>query len=264
MLDKKKMKRLDIYAELNKTYDFLVNEWYNVAFIGVYGSQNYGLDIYTDEYTSDMDYKAVIIPTLKDLVNNSKPKSTTIEHKGGQIELKDIRVFTEVLCKCNPSYIETLYTPYSLYTEDYKKIIDERENIVKEMWIFLLKASYGMIKQKEKAFSHPYPSTKDKIDKYWYDPKQLHHIYRLYQLMKYFARTQVFMLDNEEAIKDILIDIKLWKKDLKEAENIRDKYVWHAKRVIENYTIEPKFEAKERIIQYSKDLIYNNIVKWLK
>lgn len=177
-------------------------EWlgYNVAFIGIYGSQNYWLDIYTDDYTSDIDYKAVIVPNLDDLVYNSKPKSTSLSYEDWLIDLKDIRVFTETLTKCNPAYIETLYTPYSIYTEDYKKIIDERESLVSEMWALLLKASYWMIKEKEKAFSHPYPSIKDKIDKYWYDPKQLHHIVRLFLLMKHY-------IYNDE------YDMNTWKED---------------------------------------------------
>lgn len=230
---------------------------YNVAYIWLYGSQNYNLDIYTDEYTSDLDFKCVIIPSLLDLVNNSKPVSTTYNYKDGQIDLKDVRVFVETLCKCNPAYIETLYTEYSIYTDDYKYIIDERENIVSEMGAFLLKASYGMIKEKEKAFSHPYPSIKDKIDKYGYDPKQLHHIVRLQELMNIFVLTWKYKL--KPIFKDSLIDIKLWYMDMDGAEKTRDEYVSMAKELKDSYEVTPSFDAKNRMIQYSKDLIYNNI-----
>ena len=41
------------------------------------GSQNYGLDIYTDEYKSDIDTKVIVIPSLEDVVMNKKPISTT-------------------------------------------------------------------------------------------------------------------------------------------------------------------------------------------
>ena len=250
--------------EVEKAKAFLEKEGYDVAFIGIYWSQNYWLDIYTDEYESDYDFKAVIVPTLRDLVNNSKPISTTIEYEGWQIDLKDIRIFTETLCKCNPAYIETLYTPYSLFTSDYKKIIDERENLVSEMGSFLLKASYGMIKEKEKAFSHPYPSIKDKIDKFGYDPKQLHHILRLQSLMKnYLWSWEYNMLPSDLQIW-MLLTVKLWKIWLEEAESMRDDFVWIAKKLKDDYIVEPKFEAKDRVVQWSRDLVYNNIMKWMK
>lgn len=34
------------------------------------GSQNYRLDIYTEDYKSDIDTKAIVIPSLKDIVLN--------------------------------------------------------------------------------------------------------------------------------------------------------------------------------------------------
>jgi len=249
----------NLNEELKKAKAFLEMKGYNVAFIWIYGSQNYNLDMYTKEYTSDIDYKAVIVPTLDDLVFNSKPISTTLEYEGWQIDLKDIRVFTETLTKCNPAYIETLYTPYSIASLDYQKIIDERENLVKEMWVFLLKACYGMIKEKEKAFSHPYPSIKDKIDKYWYHPKQLHHIVRLYFLMKRYDENWIFNMANSRIDIKYLIDIKLWKYSLEEAKKVRDEYIRYSELIKVNHKVEPKFEAKERIINLSRELVKNSI-----
>ena len=40
---------------LTSAYNFLVNSGYNIASLSVYGSQNYGLDVYTEDYTSDVD-----------------------------------------------------------------------------------------------------------------------------------------------------------------------------------------------------------------
>ena len=41
------------------------------------GSQNYELDLYTDEYKSDIDTKAIVIPSFEEIVLNKKPISTT-------------------------------------------------------------------------------------------------------------------------------------------------------------------------------------------
>lgn len=39
------------------------------------GSQNYGLDEYSDEYTSDVDTKSIILPSLDDFIYNRTPVS---------------------------------------------------------------------------------------------------------------------------------------------------------------------------------------------
>lgn len=254
-----------LMAELTKAKLHLEKLWYNVAYIWIYGSQNYWLAEYSEDYMSDIDYKAVIVPNLDNLVYNSKPKSTTLIYKGGQIDLKDVRVFTEILSKCNPAYIETLYTPYSIYTDEYKKIINEREAIINEMGEFLLKASYGMIMEKIKAFDHPYPTIKHKIDKFGYDPKQLHHIVRLTNLMNNYIKTWEFKIyETNETERKLLMDIKKGSLSLEDAKLMRDEYHLISKWIKENYLIKPRFEAKNRIIQYSKDLIRKKIVDEIK
>ena len=58
------------------------------------GSQNYGLDIYTDEYKSDIDTKVIIIPSLEDVVMNRKPISTThVLPNNEHLDIKDIRLY---------------------------------------------------------------------------------------------------------------------------------------------------------------------------
>ena len=53
--------------------------------IFLYGSQNYNLD-YED---SDIDLKAIVVPTINDIVFNNKPISTSIEIPEG-LEVKSI------------------------------------------------------------------------------------------------------------------------------------------------------------------------------
>lgn len=54
-----------------------------------------------------------------------------------------------------------------------------------------LKACYGMIMEKVEALRHPYPSTVAKIEKFGYDPKQLHHIVRLNVLIHRFSERDI-------------------------------------------------------------------------
>ena len=46
------------------------NTNHQVAIMFLQGSQNYGMDNYSEEYTSDFDMKCFIVPTLEDLIHN--------------------------------------------------------------------------------------------------------------------------------------------------------------------------------------------------
>ncbi len=59
--------------------DYVLSLGYNVYYIAVYWSQNYWLDIHDEGYQSDTDYKCIIIPTLDDLIRNSKPVSRVVD-----------------------------------------------------------------------------------------------------------------------------------------------------------------------------------------
>ena len=77
-----------IYESLKRAYDFIADKGYTVFVITLYGSQNYGLD--TPD--SDLDYKAIVIPSIDDVVLNRNPASTSYEFEGGLIDVKDIRL----------------------------------------------------------------------------------------------------------------------------------------------------------------------------
>ena len=65
-------------------------------FLALQGSQNYGLDVYDEDYMSDIDTKAVILPSFEDFVYNRQPVSETIVLENNEhIDVKDIRVMFE-------------------------------------------------------------------------------------------------------------------------------------------------------------------------
>ena len=160
------------------------NNYPNNEILGIflYGSQNYGMD--TEE--SDYDFKAILLPSLEEIIEGSKKISTSIEYEGGLIEVKDIRAYKDTLLKMNPAYIEILYTDYFWINEDLKdewnKMIDIRDRFVNGGKLNHIRAILGMCYEKRKALTHPYPTIKHKIDKYGIDPKQLHHIARLHYM----------------------------------------------------------------------------------
>lgn len=90
------------------------------SIVGVfcYGSQNYN---FHDEH-SDVDTKAIIIPTMKELCF-SKPVSREIHLTNGEhCEVKDIREIVNMFRKQNLNFIEILFTPYCYVNPNYQEL----------------------------------------------------------------------------------------------------------------------------------------------
>lgn len=67
-----------IMDNLKDKYNYLLEKGYKIIALFLQGSQNYNLDIYDDDYKSDIDAKAIILPTLQDIILNKAPISTTL------------------------------------------------------------------------------------------------------------------------------------------------------------------------------------------
>lgn len=257
---------------LKKQKKILESQGHSIAYLSVYGSQNYGLDLYNDEYQSDIDMKAIIVPTLNDLVKDSKPISTTIETEWGQCDLKDIRTFFKTLLKANPSYIETIFTDYYIVDDKFKNEFDYifalREDLVKVLSAQFVRAAYGMMCEKEKALFHPYSTIKHKIDKFGYDGKQLSHAYRLWYLMQdYFNSNNLknSMHPNMSVVRE-LIDYKLNKPTLEVAKNKIKEVMGEARQFRDEVLIDidegkMDYSIKNYFIDLSQTIIENKIIE---
>lgn len=86
------MFKQEVQNQIQQHYDKLISLGYNVVGVFLYGSQNYELD-YSG---SDVDSKAIILPTLNDIVFNRQPVSTTLDMGNGCLcDVKDIRKMFE-------------------------------------------------------------------------------------------------------------------------------------------------------------------------
>ena len=138
------------------------------------GSQNYNLDY----EGSDIDTKAIMLPSFSDFVLNAKPLSTThIMENNEHVDFKDIRLMFDCIKKQNVNFVEILFTPYSII----------------------------------------YPATMDKIEAFGYDPKQLHHALRLREFMTRYEAGEPYadcLISNQ---CDYLKEVKRGCYSLKEA-----------------------------------------------
>lgn len=193
------MYKTDIFKELANRKKILEERGYKVIYIGLYGSQNYNL---SDEQ-SDIDVKAIILPTLQDIIFR-KVTSTTIECENGNIDVKDLITFYDVIKKGNFSYVESIDTEYSIGDKYIKELFKQfRPN---------LKSILGAMYEKRKALTHEYPSKHSEFEKWGFDPKQHHHILRLYDLLEYNLknndRRSYLTYKNDSDRRKKLIDYK--------------------------------------------------------
>lgn len=175
----------DIKIRLYEHLDSIRANGYNPIYLALQGSQNYQLDY----EGSDIDTKAIVLPSLKDIVLSKKAVSTThVLENDEHCDVKDIRLMCGNFLKQNINFLEILFTPYYWVDENYKPEIEEfralREEIAHYNMIAAVNAMAGMAYEKMKAMEHPYPATIDKIEKFGYDPKQLHHICRMREFME--------------------------------------------------------------------------------
>lgn len=178
-----------IQQRVQEHYDEAVSLGYEVVGVWLQGSQNYQLDIYNEKYQSDVDTKAIILPKFEDIVRGTSPFSHThVRANNEHIDIKDVRVMFEMFRKQNNSYVEILFTEYCVINPKYQALVDEllsmRDKIVHAHPNQALRCLAGTSMEKYKALEHPYPGTMDKINKFGYDPKQLHHILRINDLMR--------------------------------------------------------------------------------
>lgn len=262
---------MEIKEILQKQKGILESQGHTVAYICLYGSQNYDLNVDNGEYKSDVDMKAIVVPTLNDLVYNSKPISTVIDTEWGQCDVKDIRSYFQTLLKANPAYIETLFTDYYIvdkkFEKEFEDILGSSDYLVEALKAQFIRAMYGMMCEKEKAMCHPYPTIAHKIEKYGYDGKQCHHVYRLLLMMKdYFVENVILSeafvpLDSEHKL---LLDLKLNKISLEEVKPMMNKWMNEGKELRDKILSEIdesriNYSIKDDYLKLSQDIIKNKI-----
>lgn len=127
---------MDIKKHLLEHLTYL-NKYYGAEadrILGIFlvGSQNYNLD---DEY-SDVDSRAVYIPTLEEIAIMRKPINHIIQLENGEhIEVKDIRLIAHEWEKQNINSLEILFTQWYVLNcgfkvySDWCKICAMREEI---------------------------------------------------------------------------------------------------------------------------------------
>ena len=232
----------------------MVSKGHEVIGVFLQGSQNYGLGY----ENSDVDSKAIILPSFNDFVLRANPISTTsVLDNDEHIDLKDIRLMFDCFRKQNINFVEILFTKYMVlnpkYTVFWNRLIEAREKIARYNNYAAVNCMAGMSMEKHKALEHPYPTIVDKIEKYGYDPKQLHHILRLNE----FIHRYIMGIPYEKCLisqnKNYLIDVKKGIHDLDTARSLADRFNKDTGVIKKRYIEEVQLSVDKEV-----ELILNN------
>ena len=122
----------------------------------------------------------------------------------------------------------------------------------------------GMSMEKRKALCHPYPSIIDKIEKYGYDGKQLHHIIRMYNFITCYALNGTF----EQCLeflpqRDEMMKAKLNEYSLEEAIEMADRFDYFTK-YIKDINVKEEDEINQTALKVLNDIQYAAIKRKIK
>jgi predicted nucleotidyltransferase len=245
-----------IIKRLQEHYNEVEKMGYEIVGVFLQGSQNYELAY----ENSDIDSKAIILPRFEDFVLNKTPVSTThVLENDEHVDLKDIRLMFECFKKQNINFVEILFTKYKIMNPKYEKLfqplIDNNELIARYNNYAAVNCIAGMSMEKYKALEHPYPSLIDKIEKYGYDSKQLHHIIRLNEFIKRYINGEPYKECLIPRNKEYLIAVKKNIHSLEEARKIAKELSKETKEIKDKYMNENKLE-----INKDAELLLRNVL----
>lgn len=174
-----------VQERVQQHYDRVVSLGYEVVGVFLQGSWNYGLG--WEE--SDVDTKAIILPTFEEIALGRKPVSTTYIMKNGEhIDLKDIRLMFDCFKKQNINFVEILFTPWFVmnpkYKHEFQWMFDNRDKIASYDVNRLISYIKGNLFNETSKLFKKTPGTERNVNLYGCDVKSLSHIIRYMDFFK--------------------------------------------------------------------------------
>lgn len=249
-----------IMTKIMEHYNESLEHFNSDKIIGIFnqGSANYGLD-YED---SDIDTKLIVCPSFRDIAMNRQPVSTThFRANDEHIDFKDIRLYMQTFRKQNLNFLEILFTPYNIinfaYIDEWKRLVDAREEIAHMNPVRAVKSMQGVAKEKYHAMCHKYPKRMHMIEKFGYDPKQLHHLLRVQEYLKRYTCGESYEECLIPRFPEYLIDVKRGCHTLDEAKELADSAIAAIDLNVEEFLAGKKEEEDEAMRELLDDVQYN-------
>lgn len=245
-----------------------VREHYNEALehfpedriVGIFyqGSGNYGLDY----EGSDVDTKLIVTPTFEDIAMNKKAVSTThIRENEEHIDFKDIRLYIQTFRKQNLNFLEILFTKYAIinpvYKAEWDRLVEAREAIAHYSPVQAIKSMKGIAMEKYHAMEHHYPARMAWIEKFSYDPKQLHHLIRVREYIERYINGETYEDCLISSMPGYLQRVKVGCHNLEDARIIAEQSIERIIDACNTYLETCSKEVDEKVDILLDDVQYN-------
>ena len=226
-----------IQERLQRDYEEITQRLgYECVGVFLYGSQNYNLDT----PTSDIDTKAIVIPSLKDMIFGNTEIKKQIEWEDGICDIHDIVSMHKSFKKQNINFLEILFTEYKLLNKEYENLYEpmfkNNNKIARISPYRALQANYGTIKNKLSKLLVAKPSNLDTVSKYGYDNKALCDIFRIEEFIKRYRDAvpfnQCLISNNRDQLYEIKTNPQLYSEE-------------QVKLIFDDYTTKLKDELHE-------------------
>lgn len=250
-----------IMDKMRGHYNDALSQYPEYRVVGVFyqGSGNYGLDY----EGSDVDTKCVLAPSLKELAESKMTSTTYVRENDEHIDFKDVRAMLETFRKSNLNFLEILYTKYyiinPIYEAEWNRLIEARDSIVSMNLPSLIKYMKGIASEKFHALEHRYPSRIEWLDKFGYDPKQLHHLFRIEEFMDRWIEGESFANCLISIEPEWLIDVKKGKYNLDFARSKGADVMNFIQEMYQTYMEKCSAEINEDMYKLFDDVSYNII-----
>lgn len=251
----------EVKERINEHRDELYKLKHDYFFVALQGSWNYDLGY----EKSDVDTKALVLPTFREIALNKKPISTThIMENNEHLDLKDIRVMFENFWKQNINFLEILFTEYVVvnpaYLNQYFALVDMREDIAHYDETRAVNCMCGMALEKLHALKKPYPATMADIEKYGYSPKEFHHIIRMYNFLRNYISGMEFekcLITHYPYPHEMLMKAKRGELSLDFAEKTSAELVAEMKEMKDKYLDSNKWELDMKTRCAAEEVVYD-------
>lgn len=216
------------------------------------GSWNYNC---ADEH-SDVDTKAIFIPTLSDIVENKCEAYTHLLPNEEHVDCCDIRNYMKSLIKGNPQFLETLFSNWGdlntgYYGEEIHILMHMREDIARCNPNNTMRALLGMADRNYKLCISR--GEEDHLGKWVYQ------LVRIEECMNKYKQGACFEDCLQTNKRDFLLSIKNNQYEKEELKSIAEGYIEYCKN---HYDVFNSFnKTEDRWIQYKVEQIVTQVLR---
>ena len=219
-----------------------------IAFISIYGSQNYHL---AGPY-SDIDSECFIFPSMDDLCFAKTPTSFKLHTEYGDVYVKDIRLMFDELRKVSPNILEILASDYMWMNKEYSYYIN---SILMNVDMFAKLSTYKLFKGLE-GLLHRYGNPLE------LSPKYLVNAMRIQQMIQRIYEGEEF---SSTLIPNNVVGLfnMKYRDPMPEDNDILETTILNARTILDNYFNNHEFvfqpQIKEVINDYQRVLLLTYI-----